>query len=1266
MKRLIQVNPIPKQSVFNFSKKLLTWIYLLICTVQVKAYTTCEPLQDRAQNSICPYTLNMPLSCKGLVQLSLGADGTGILTPSMLLAEIMPSYSQFKVYANHTGSRIITCADAGKTIMATVLDTITGQSCWSSILVEDKLKPIITCESDTLPCTEDPFTYDYSGYALVSDNCDETPTVVYDLRFEKLTCQPRYTGIVHLTWSATDNFGNKSTCSSEIYFKKASLDSVVFPNDTIVYCPNPDLSALHAPTLFGLPIDPFCELLATHSDDSIFICGGMYKINRLWIVMDWCTRTNVMATQQITVADTTRPDITCPANITLSTSSSSCNVSYIIPTPTATDAFSPSGTIQYFVRVDSFFLARPGNTISLSVGIHTMNYIAMDPCGNSDTCLSTITVVDRIAPTMLCLPRLILSLDQNGFACVTAEQILKLGSITDNCGIDTILIRRMTPGCMRPQDTLFRDTICFCCTDLLTTQMVVVKGQDESGNMNFCMMEIVLQNKNTIPSQCPEPITLSCTANFRNLNLTGRIVPGGTGCNDTIRTAFRDSIVIDSCRQGTVTRKFFVYYFDGRIDSSCRQTITIVNNYVFSTTSIIWPNDTMVNNCRSNHPDSIRSRPIVPTDSCGSVYFTFTNSPIMVRSDSCRFIRRFWTAYTTCTPRRTARDTQIIVLNNFMAPLLRAPNDTTIASIIDSCARFVILQSATVSGCNSEVVITNNYTPGGANASGIYPPGLTRVIFTARDGCNNIRRDTTNVLVLDQINPLIQCRLLDTIMPSVDSIKLTARNLLVFYRDNCTPSNRLKISFTLGNFNDTCRVIKCSDLTSPPDTFIFQIFVQDSAGNIGICPATIYVSDPLNHCTTTFQGVGIYGFIKNTKGGIIPNVNVALESHQRITKTDDLTGQYVFAQLNYKDYVSVRPEKNTAWLEGISTQDIIQIQKHILGIQNFANPAEWIAADIDNNGRVTTSDIVLLRKLILGKISKVNENTSWRFISQFQTFKDLENPLESELLESYENDQLNHDLRLDFTGIKIGDLSEQKPKIVSENAESRIRTHDFILENKSTSKGEKIIQDVFIGKNTDFEGFQFGINYTQDELELESITEYITNDLGEEIKSDSYSNRDGYFFTSYSISQLARLSQNQKILRLKWKSKSSKTLDQMMNFKEGLQRFELYSGSGQADQLKLGFKNSTTQNTDILTNWKVMPIPFKYKCYLQCNAIESGVATIDIIDMQGRIVYSVSKVVEKGENIWWIESHQLPNVGTYVYKVRMKSQVIEGKLVLIK
>lgn len=1265
MKRLAQVNPIPKQNVSATLFVRLTWIYLLMFAVQVKASPKEKPLLNSDCNTYTCMEAMPPLACKGLVQLSLGADGTGLLTASMLLADPQPSYAQFKVYANHTGSRIITCSDAGRSIMATVLDTITGQSCWSTVMVEDKLMPRITCNSDTIPCTEDPFTYDYSRFVVALDNCDASPTVVYDLRYEKLTCHPRYTAIAHLTWRATDNYNNTSSCTGDIYFKKATLDSVVFPNDTTVYCPNPNLSSLNAPTLFGLPIDPFCELLATHSDDSIFICGGMYKINRLWIVMDWCTRTNVMATQQITVADTTSPIINCPADITLFTSSSTCSVNYIIPTPTATDACSPSALIQYFVRVDSIYLARPGNTIPLSVGTHTMNYIAMDPCGNSDTCLSTITVRDAIAPTMLCLPRVILSLDQLGFACISADQIARLGSISDNCGIDTILIRRMTAGCSRPQDTIFRDTICFCCSDLTRTQMIVVQARDESGNSNFCMMEIVLQNKNGMPPPiCPAPITLSCTANFRDLSLTGRIVPSGVGCNDTIRTAFRDSIRIDSCREGTVTRKFFIYYVDGRIDSTCRQTITIVNNYVFNAAHIIWPRDTNISNCRSNHPDSIRSRPSNPRDSCLSVYYTFTNSNVRVRNDSCRYIERYWLAYNTCTPRRTARDTQIIVLDNFIGPILIGPNDTTIASVRDSCSRWVILRSAIVTGCNSMVTVTNSYNNRGANASDIFPPGRTRIIFTARDGCNNITRDTTNIIVLDQINPLIQCKLLDTIMPSADSIKLTARNLLVNYTDNCTPSNRLRISFSIGNFNDTCRVIHCRDLTSPPDTFVFQIFVQDSAGNIGICPATVYVRDPFNNCSTLFNGVGIYGLIKTVNGAIVPDIDINLSSHNRTTNVNNI-GEYVFSQLNYKDFVNIKPYKNDQWLEGLSTNDILRIQKHILGIKSFSNPEEWISADLDNNGSVTTSDMVWLRKLILGKVSDLPHNTSYRFISSKQQYDDMNNPLESDLLERYDNDQLNHDLRLDFKAIKIGDVSAQNSNLLEVEAQSRLRIHDFIFENKTVQKSEKVIQDIHIGKNTDIEGFQLGFDFDQNELELESIHEFLSNLEGDEIKSENYSIKNGSFFMSMIFPEVIKSKQSDRILRFVWKSKTNKSLDQILHFENGSRRSELYTGNGIADRLKLSFGNNSVQ-TDIISNWNVMPNPFKYKCYMQFDAIESGVANLDIFDLSGKRIYSSDKIVEKNQNIWWIESNLLPHHGTYIYKVKMKNQEIEGKIILIK
>lgn len=1267
MKQVNQVNPIPKQNVAFFAMKISTWIYLLLCAASMKAAPEDWPSADRTMSCAeAEKALEMPLACKGSVQLSLGADGTALVTPAMLLAEPQASYARFKAFANRTGTNRITCADAGRTIQATVVDTITGQSCWSSVVVEDKLMPVIRCFNDTVSCTFDPFTFNYSRFATATDNCDGSPTLRYDLRYEKLNCHPRYTSIVHLTWTAVDDYNNVSTCMSDIYFKKASLDSVKFPNDTIVYCPNPNLSGLNKPTIFGMPIDPLCEILATHTDDSIFICGGMYKINRLWVVMDWCRRTNVSRTQQITVADTTSPVITCPPNVTLATSAVSCSVDYLIPSPSATDACSPSNLINYFVRVDSTFLARPGNTITLSLGRHTMNYIAIDPCGNSDTCFATVTIVDRIAPTLLCLPRLIVSLDPNGVGCIAANQLLRLNNISDNCGVDSIFIRRMTPSCGRPRDTIFRDTICFCCSDIMTTQMIVLKAQDKSGNMNFCMMEIVVQNKQPIPTPtCPPNITIRCTQDFKNLNITGRYIPSGVGCSDTLRTLIRDSVVIDSCKQGIVKRKFIITYLDGRIDSSCSQTITIVNNYVWNPSQIRWPRDTNISNCRSNHPDSIRSKPSLPQDTCQSVYFTFTNSSIKVRSDSCRFIERYWLAYTTCIPRMSARDTQIIVLDNFLPPRIKAPNDTIIGSRPDSCARFVILLPATVSGCNSGVVITNNFNNGGANATGIYPPGTTNVIFTATDGCNNTRRDTTTVIILDQINPTIQCKLLDTIMPSTDSIKLTARNLLVNYTDNCTPSHKLKISFTQGNFNDTCRFIHCRDLPSPPDTFKFSVFVQDSAGNIGICMATVIVRDPMNNCGTIFQGVGIYGFMKRLDGTAIQDVDIHLSSHSRTMKSE-ITGEYVFPQLDFGTWVRVTPIKDDDWLYGVSTNDILRIQKHILGIQSFTKVEEWISADVDKNGHVTAADISTLRKLLLGKISRITTNTSWRFINQYQSFDDLNAPLDTKLNDSYDNDKLNHDLRLDYAGIKIGDVTNSGANIAKSNAQSRVRYHDLLFENINIEKNNKAYQDVIIKKATDIEGLQLAFEYDINALELESITEYISNESGKEIKSEMYTDDQGKLIVSLAFTKTHHINNGDKVMRIKWKAKTTSSISNHLYLESAKSKNELYAGDGTSDQLNLAIQKTSIDIVAPFDKLKVMPVPFKYKCYIQFNALITGEAELVILDIHGKEILRQKQVAEQGENVLWIESQQLPGAGTYIYKLSMNNHAEEGKIIMVK
>jgi thiol-disulfide isomerase/thioredoxin len=58
-------------------------------------------------------------------------------------------------------------------------------------------------------------------------------------------------------------------------------------------------------------------------------------------------------------------------------------------------------------------------------------------------------------------------------------------------------------------------------------------------------------------------------------------------------------------------------------------------------------------------------------------------------------------------------------------------------------------------------------------------------------------------------------------------------------------------------------------------------------------------------------------------------------------------------------------------LSGITAFDIIKIQKHILLLDPFTTQNHLLAGDINNDGKITASDIVLLRKVILGLISEL-------------------------------------------------------------------------------------------------------------------------------------------------------------------------------------------------------------------------------------------------------------------------------------------------------
>lgn len=53
------------------------------------------------------------------------------------------------------------------------------------------------------------------------------------------------------------------------------------------------------------------------------------------------------------------------------------------------------------------------------------------------------------------------------------------------------------------------------------------------------------------------------------------------------------------------------------------------------------------------------------------------------------------------------------------------------------------------------------------------------------------------------------------------------------------------------------------------------------------------------------------------------------------------------------------------WVKGVTTIDLVMAQRHILGITPFTSLRQYIAADVDLNGTISSSDLLTMRKLIL-------------------------------------------------------------------------------------------------------------------------------------------------------------------------------------------------------------------------------------------------------------------------------------------------------------
>jgi len=220
------------------------------------------------------------MTCNNLVNVSLDDACCVEITPDMVLeGNIGPDGVFDVVIKDAIGTPLnpanVVCANhIGMDLIVEVIDPCSGQSCWGTLNVEDKLAPEVTCPADiTIYCNDDTDP-SITGFADVTDCSTWNLTYTDDETFFG-NCEDNIRIIVR-TFVAIDAHGNESSCTQTITVERPKLADILMPKDVQWTCDNyntfpniVDPTALHPFVGDSDPATPICEVvLDENCDDS--------------------------------------------------------------------------------------------------------------------------------------------------------------------------------------------------------------------------------------------------------------------------------------------------------------------------------------------------------------------------------------------------------------------------------------------------------------------------------------------------------------------------------------------------------------------------------------------------------------------------------------------------------------------------------------------------------------------------------------------------------------------------------------------------------------------------------------------------------------------------------------------------------------------------------------------------------------------------------------------------------------------------------------
>ncbi len=639
----------------------------------------------------------------------------------------------------------LTCADLGSNNVVLTATDPSGNTanCATTVFVEDVTPPSAVCQNATIQVDANgianlsPSDVD-GGYA---DNCSIAIQTVSPNSFFCFDL-----GVNAVTVTLTDGSGNTSSCSTQVTVVDNTPPTALCQNATVQLNAAGN-GSITASNINGGSSDN-CGFPSLSATPTAFGCGDVGVTPVTLTATDISGNTNTCVAN-VTVNDPTPPVAVCQSAAVSLNASGSATISGSDIDGGSTDNCSVNSVSAF-----------PATFSCSDVGTNPVLLIVSDDAGNTDTCLTSVTVTDTIPPSAECIGYT-LQLNAGGTGSISANDVDDGSS--DACGISGLTV---TPAN-------------FNCTNLGPNQ-VTLTTTDANGNTASCTANVTVVDT-TAPLAICQNITVqldgqgnatispldldagsvdACGVDSLNTSLTQ------VGCANVLAPATVSLYVMDASGNSDTCSALVIVLDTFPPTITCPANVTFSNDSGLCSTNVVYLSPTFQDNCSGNltitqtDTSGLTSGSNFPV---GTTTQTYSATDDGGNSNSCSFD---------------------ITVTDDDAPTIVCPIVAPVSNDSGVCDGSVTIPLPTVfDNCAVDSLI-NSYN-GTDDATDLYPVGNTNVTFVVTDPGGNIDSCSFVVSVLDTELPVLNCPADSTVLADSSTCASSVNWSMATASDNC-------------------------------------------------------------------------------------------------------------------------------------------------------------------------------------------------------------------------------------------------------------------------------------------------------------------------------------------------------------------------------------------------------------------------------------------------------------------------------------------------